>query len=101
MEGLVGFYVLLAVIVAAGASGRGRSAIGSFLIAFLLSPLLALIALLLTPNLKEQRRQEDLEYRRHSDMLRACERTRLVLGGSLPSCRAALEVSPVDRRCCD
>ena len=36
----------------------------------LLSPLLALILLLVTPNLKEKRRQEDLEYRRHSDMMR-------------------------------
>lgn len=46
MEGLALFWLALAVVVGFAASGRGRSGVGWFLIAILISPLLALILLL-------------------------------------------------------
>ena len=51
MGALLVFWLIFAVIVAVAAHGRGRSSVGWFLIAILISPLLALIAVLvMTPT---------------------------------------------------
>lgn len=46
-------WVVFAVIVAIAASGRGRSGFGWFLLAVLISPLLAFILLLVLPKVGE------------------------------------------------
>lgn len=46
------FWFTFAVILGIAAAGRGRSGVGWFLLAMIISPLLALILLVLLPNLK-------------------------------------------------
>ena len=69
MEILFLGWLVLSIVTGAVASSRGRSGVGFTLIAFLLSPLLAFIILLLLPNLAEQARVETLraEDRRRDD----------------------------------
>ena len=57
MELLI-IWVIFAVIVGAAASGRGRSVAGWIVLAILISPLLALILLVVMPNLRDQRARE-------------------------------------------
>jgi hypothetical protein len=57
MELLV-VWVIFAVIVGAAASGRGRSVAGWIVLSILISPLLALILLVVMPNLRDQRARE-------------------------------------------
>jgi hypothetical protein len=52
-------WVLFAVIVGAAASGRGRSVAGWIVLSILISPLFALILLLVMPNLRDQRAREE------------------------------------------
>lgn len=54
MVELVIFWVICAVIVAVGAAGRGRSGLSWFVLAIVISPLLALILLAIMPNLAEK-----------------------------------------------
>jgi hypothetical protein len=63
---LIFIWLILAVVLAIVADSRGRSALGFFLLSVLLSPVIALIVLLVGPNKKteaaeEQRRREDHE----------------------------------------
>jgi hypothetical protein len=51
-------WVIFAVIVGAAASGRGRSVAGWIVLAILISPLLALILLVVMPNLRDQRARD-------------------------------------------
>ena len=53
-------WVAFAVIVGAAANGRGRSVAGWIVLAVLISPLLALILLVVMPNLRDQRAREEL-----------------------------------------
>lgn len=48
------FWFIFAVILGVAAYGRGRSGIGWFFLAMIISPLLALILLVLLPNLKTE-----------------------------------------------
>ncbi len=50
-------WLIFAVIVGAGANGRGRSGFGWFLLAVLISPLLALILLVVLPNVRDEARR--------------------------------------------
>lgn len=59
---LFGFFIiwlLLGIGVGAFADSRGRSGFGYFLLSFFFSPLLGLIILLITANLKEQAANEE------------------------------------------
>ncbi|MGR4929281.1 hypothetical protein ACIPUD_21150 [Bradyrhizobium sp. CAR08] len=48
-------WIVLTGIVAAAAEARGRSGLGWFIVAFLLSPLVGILLLLVFPNLKHER----------------------------------------------
>ena len=63
MDGFWIAWFVLALIVAAAAPGRGRNALAWFLAAVLLSPLLALIALVISPNLKEREARAAMDAR--------------------------------------
>lgn len=52
MIGIFLFWIICAGIVAAAAEGRGRSGAGWFFLAIIISPLLALVLVLVIPNLK-------------------------------------------------
>jgi hypothetical protein len=52
MIGILIFWFICAGIVAAAAEGRGRNGAGWFFLAIFISPLLALILVLVIPNLK-------------------------------------------------
>lgn len=59
MEIIVG-WVILSFIVAAAAGARGRSGGRWFILALVISPVLALIFVLVIPNLNDQKRAEEL-----------------------------------------
>lgn len=78
MEAVLLVWVIFAAGIAALADMRGRSAIGYAALSFFLSPVVALIALLVTPNLvaeaaKERARKEE-EERREEERRRRHER---------------------------
>lgn len=54
--GYVAVWAILSAIVALVASARGRGQVNWFIIAFLVSPVIAFVVLVLMPNLKEARR---------------------------------------------
>jgi hypothetical protein len=60
-------YLVLAFVVGVGASARDRSGAGWFLVALIVSPLIAGILVLLLPN----RRRERLDRERHMELLGA------------------------------
>ena len=68
MGGVLAFWVIFAIIVAVAASSRGRSAAGWFLISILLSPILALILVLVLPNLAAQELEEAHRRRREAEL---------------------------------
>lgn len=47
--GIAALWLIFAIVVGVGASGRGRSGFGWFLLAMIISPLLAVILLFLLP----------------------------------------------------
>lgn len=51
------FWVFFAALVGVAAGARGRSGVGWFLLALILSPLLMIILVLVLPNLAERARQ--------------------------------------------
>jgi hypothetical protein len=54
---LFAFWAIFSVVIGVGANARGRSALGWFLLALLISPLLALILLLVLPSVGDEPRQ--------------------------------------------
>jgi hypothetical protein len=54
------FWVLLCIGVAVLARNRGRSAVGYFLLSIVFSPVLGLIVVLVSRNLVEEARKDDL-----------------------------------------
>ena len=52
MDGFIFLWLGLAVVIGIGGASRGRSGFGWFLLAAVISPLLALILLVLLPSLK-------------------------------------------------
>lgn len=90
MEGLLAFWIIFAIIVAVAASSRGRSGLGWFLIAVLLSPVLALILVLVLPNLAEdERRQAEARSLADSETLRRNAEAR---SAPHPQTRSALQI---------
>lgn len=85
-------WVLLAAGVGALASSRGRSGWGFFLLALLLSPLLGLIVVLVTPNLVERREQEEQRRRDHERELAALQ---AVAGAPRPLTTPPAQATPV------
>jgi len=72
-------WIVGAVIVAAAASGRGHSGLGWFLLSLLISPLLALIAVLVIPNraaAEAERRKEEAELADTKPCPRCAERVK-------------------------
>lgn len=57
---LVMIWFVGAIVIGVGASSRGRSGFGWFLLSLLISPLLSLILLAVTPNLAEKAAAEAL-----------------------------------------
>ncbi|GEM_PF-7027005 len=57
---IIAAWVILSFIVAAAAGGRGRSGAGWFLLAIVISPVLALIFVLVIPNLAAEKKAEEL-----------------------------------------
>jgi hypothetical protein len=55
MEVLAGLWLLFAVVPAILASQKGRSAVGWFVLALVISPLLALLFVAVLPNLHQRR----------------------------------------------
>lgn len=53
-------WVFCSFIVAAAAGARGRSGVGWFLLAMVVSPILALVFVLVIPNLRDEKRAEEL-----------------------------------------
>lgn len=48
------FWFVASIVIAVGASSRGRSGFGWFVLSLAISPILSLVALALTPNLAEK-----------------------------------------------
>ena len=63
------FWFLLAIVVGALASSRGRSGFGFFLLALLMSPLIAFAILLALSNKAEEARQEQFRREEHERQL--------------------------------
>lgn len=57
---IIAAWVIFSFIVAAAAGARGRSGAGWFLLAIVISPVLALIFVLVIPNLAEQKKAAEL-----------------------------------------
>lgn len=67
------FWFLVAIVVGAIASSRGRSGFGFFLLALVISPLIAFAILLALGNKSEEARQEQLrreEHERHIESIK-------------------------------
>ena len=68
--GILVVWLLFALVAGAAAAQRGRSFAGWTLVAIFLSPLLALILLVILPNVREQ---EARDLRRHRELIAATE----------------------------
>ena len=101
MEVFFLFWFLLAALVAAFANGRGRSGLGFFLIALLLSPLLAFIILLVIKDLKAEEDAKLVEAgrRREEEARRDELLTVRALGGGAPA-QLAAPAEPVAMKKC-
>lgn len=100
MEVLLLVWVIFAACIAALADMRGRSPIGYAALSFFLSPVIALIALLVTPNLvaeaeKERVRKED-EDRREEERRRQHERELESIKAIANSAAAHPEARPIE-----
>lgn len=67
---LIGIWVIFAIVVAVAAAGRGRNPFGWFILACVISPLLAVILLALTPSRREVGGPSWME--RHEGKARKC-----------------------------
>lgn len=92
------FWFLLAIVVGVLASSRGRSGFGYFLLALVMSPLIAFAILLALSNKAEEARQEQLrreDHERQLESIKALAATSSVTEGSQPvsSATASLSIS--------
>ena len=69
MSELLILWLIFAAIVGAAASARGRSGFGWALLAVLMSPVLALILLVVLPNVADRARQLENEHRQRNHQL--------------------------------
>jgi len=76
--GVFAIWLIFAVIVGIGASGRGRSGFGWFLLAVVISPLLAVVLLFLLPPRKGVDAKSGLELQDTEDRVRCPECAELI-----------------------
>lgn len=69
---LIPLWLIGSVLVAAMADNRGQSGIVAFLVALICSPILMWLIVLCRPNFK----REEIEARRHAELLEAAKKGR-------------------------
>jgi hypothetical protein len=88
-------WVLFAIVPGLIAHWRGRSARNWFLLALLISPLIAFVILLFAPDLKKEREQQEAAAQRIPCPF--CSEAIMKTARICPHCRSELSSAPVER----